>query len=124
MTNPLGRADFEVIAGWVQRGESVLDLGCGDGSLLKLLIEAPGARGYGVEIEDANVRAAIRNGVNVHQGGLAAGGVAEGELGGVGCRRDEHVDCGAIVLDPGEERVLAEESVLAGDIKAPARVLV
>ncbi len=73
MTNLLGRADFEVIAGWVQRGESVLDLGCGDGSLLKLLIEARGARGYGVEIEDANVLAAIRNGVNVIQSDLEAG---------------------------------------------------
>lgn len=73
MTNQLGRADFEVIAGWVQPGESVLDLGCGDGSLLRLLIEARGARGYGVEIEDANVLAAIRNGVNVIQSDLEAG---------------------------------------------------
>ncbi len=73
MTNQLGRADFEVIAGWVQPGESVLDLGCGDGSLLKLVIETRRARGYGVEIEDANVLAAIRNGVNVIQSDLEAG---------------------------------------------------
>ena len=31
----LGRPDFDVIAGWVQSGERVLDLGCGDGSLLR-----------------------------------------------------------------------------------------
>ena len=73
MTNQLGRADFEVIAGWVQPGESVLDLGCGDGALLKLLIEARGARGYGVEIEDANVLAAIGNGINVIQSNLETG---------------------------------------------------
>ncbi|KYC29000.1 methionine biosynthesis protein MetW [Sterolibacterium denitrificans] len=70
---PLGRADFEVIAGWVQPGESVLDLGCGDGSLLRMLIDERGARGYGVEIEDANVLKAIENGVNVIQSDLDTG---------------------------------------------------
>ena len=69
----LTRPDFDVIAGWVQPGESVLDLGCGDGSLLRMLINERGARGYGVEIEDANVLAAIRNGVNVIQSDLEAG---------------------------------------------------
>lgn len=68
-----GRADFAVIAGWVQPGESVLDLGCGNGSLLRMLIDERGARGYGVEIEDANVLAAIRNGVNVIQSDLDGG---------------------------------------------------
>lgn len=73
MSNLLGRADFDVIAGWIQPGERVLDLGCGDGSLLKMLIETRGARGYGIEIDDANVLAAIRNGVNVIQSNLEEG---------------------------------------------------
>jgi methionine biosynthesis protein MetW len=73
MTNTLGRPDFEVIAGWVQAGERVLDLGCGDGSLLKLLIEHRGARGYGIEIDDANVLTAIGNGINVIQSNLERG---------------------------------------------------
>ena len=69
----LNRPDFEVIAGWVQPGERVLDLGCGDGALLKLLIETRGAHGYGVDIDDANVLAAIANGINVIQSNLDAG---------------------------------------------------
>ena len=69
----LNRPDFEVIAGWVQPGERVLDLGCGDGALLKLLIESRGVRGYGVDIDDANVLAAIANGINVIQSNLDAG---------------------------------------------------
>ena len=73
MTNTLGRPDFEVIAGWVQAGERVLDLGCGDGSLLKLLIEHRGARGYGIEIDDAKVLTAIGNGINVIQSNLERG---------------------------------------------------
>jgi len=73
MNAMLDRPDFQVIAGWVQPGERVLDLGCGDGALLKLLIETRGAHGYGVDIDDANVLAAISNGVNVIQSNLDAG---------------------------------------------------
>jgi len=31
------RPDFEIIAGWIQPGSRVLDLGCGDGRLLAKL---------------------------------------------------------------------------------------
>jgi methionine biosynthesis protein MetW len=73
MTNTLGRADFDAIAGWVQAGETVLDLGCGDGALLKLLAAERGARCWGVELDPANVLAAIANGINVIQGNLEEG---------------------------------------------------
>jgi len=73
MTNTLGRPDFEAIASWVQPGESVLDLGCGDGALLKLLERERGARCWGVELDPANVLAAVKNGVNVIQGNLEQG---------------------------------------------------
>ncbi len=73
MTNGLGRPDFDVIAGWVEPGHRVLDLGCGDGSLLKKLIETRNVQGWGVEIEDANVLAALRNGINVIQSNLENG---------------------------------------------------
>jgi methionine biosynthesis protein MetW len=69
----LGRPDFDVIAGWVQSGERVLDLGCGDGSLLKGLIETRGILGWGIELDDAKVLAAIKNGINVIQGDLEGG---------------------------------------------------
>lgn len=70
---PTVRADWEVIAGWVQPGERVLDLGCGDGSLLRRLIKERGVRGWGVEIDDDNVLAAIGNDINVIQSNLEAG---------------------------------------------------
>jgi len=73
MTHTLGRPDFDLIAGWIQPGQRVLDLGCGDGTLLKHLIETRGVQGWGVEIEDANILAAIKNGINVIQGNLEKG---------------------------------------------------
>lgn len=73
MTCELGRPDFDAIASWIEPGHRVLDLGCGDGTLLKHLIETRGVHGVGVEIDHANVLAAIHNGINVIQGNLENG---------------------------------------------------
>jgi methionine biosynthesis protein MetW len=69
----VSRADFSTIAGWVAPGARVLDLGCGDGSLLAYLRESREASGYGIEIDDAGVLASIGNGVNVIQSDLESG---------------------------------------------------
>ena len=73
MTHTLGRPDFDVIAAWVEPGHRVLDLGCGDGTLLRHLIDTRGVHGVGVEIDDANVLAAIKNNINIIQGNLECG---------------------------------------------------
>ena len=70
---PARRPDFEAIARWVQPGARVLDLGCGDGSLLRHLTDTRNASGYGVDISDENVLACVANGVNVIQSDLEAG---------------------------------------------------
>lgn len=67
------RPDFAAIAAWIPRGASVLDLGCGDGSLLCYLKKARAVRGYGVEIDDLNIVSCIANGVNVIQNDLESG---------------------------------------------------
>ena len=67
------RPDFAAIAAWIPQGASVLDLGCGDGSLLRYLQDTRKVRGYGVEISDLNIVACIQNGVNVIQGDLDSG---------------------------------------------------
>jgi methionine biosynthesis protein MetW len=67
------RSDFAAIAEWVRPNSRVLDLGCGDGTLLKYLKSKLGATGYGVEIVDERVLACVRNGVNVIQGDLERG---------------------------------------------------
>jgi methionine biosynthesis protein MetW len=71
--NGIQRSDFAAIAEWVRPGSRVLDLGCGDGTLLNYLKSRRGVSGYGVEIDDANILACVRNGVNVIQGDLERG---------------------------------------------------
>lgn len=69
----VSRPDFAAIAEWVRPCAKVLDLGCGDGSLLRFLRDTREVRGYGVEIDDANVLACFNNGVNVIQSDLESG---------------------------------------------------
>ncbi|MGA7749969.1 MAG: methionine biosynthesis protein MetW [Gallionella sp.] len=69
----VARPDFAAIAAWIPKGATVLDLGCGDGSLLRYLKEARAVRGYGVEISDLDILSCIANGVNVIQNDLESG---------------------------------------------------
>ena len=71
--NGMQRPDYAAIADWVRPGSRVLDLGCGDGTLLRYLWRERNASGYGVEIDEAGVLACIRNGVNVIQSDLESG---------------------------------------------------
>jgi methionine biosynthesis protein MetW len=70
---PYARPDFSTIAGWIGEGARVLDLGCGDGRLFAYLRGARRVTGYGIEIDDAGVLAAIGNGVSVIQSDLESG---------------------------------------------------
>lgn len=61
------------LAQLVPVGARVLDLGCGDGAMLAHLQTTRGCSGYGIEIDDANVLACVRRGVNVIQLNLDEG---------------------------------------------------
>jgi methionine biosynthesis protein MetW len=63
----------DTIVRWVAQGARVLDLGCGDGSLLQRLWAERQAPGYGVEIDDAKVLDCVENDVNVLQVDLESG---------------------------------------------------
>ena len=67
------RQDFAIIADWVRLGTKVLDLGCGDGSLLHFLRGSLDVRGYGVEKDDANWLQCIAKQLNVIQMDLEDG---------------------------------------------------
>lgn len=64
---------LEAIADLVPEGSRVLDLGCGDGALLDHLIQRRRCEGYGIEIDDANIQACVKRGVNIIQLNLDEG---------------------------------------------------
>lgn len=67
------RADLRAIAELIEPGEKVLDLGCGDGTLLRYLIDTRQIIGRGVELAESNVLACVRKGLSVRQGNLDEG---------------------------------------------------
>ncbi|MCL4185292.1 MAG: methionine biosynthesis protein MetW [Burkholderiaceae bacterium] len=67
------RPDLALIADWIAPQARVLDLACGDGALVAHLQSAKRCRGYGVEINDAQLLACMRAGVDVIQQDIEAG---------------------------------------------------
>jgi methionine biosynthesis protein MetW len=62
------RVDLLLIAEMVSQGARVLDIGCGDGILLRLLAEKRGVDGRGIELSQAGVNSCVAQGLAVIQG--------------------------------------------------------
>jgi methionine biosynthesis protein MetW len=64
------RFDLQIIASWIEPGSRVIDLGCGEGELLKYLINHKNATGNGIEHNESRVALCIENGLSVLQGDI------------------------------------------------------
>ncbi len=62
------RPDLAIIAKNVAPGSRVLDVGCGDGALMAALRDAANVDARGLELDPANVAAAVGRGLSVVQG--------------------------------------------------------
>jgi methionine biosynthesis protein MetW len=67
------RIDHRIICDWIRPEARVLDLGCGDGTLMKLLANKKGVRGYGLEISPDGIQQCVEKGVNVIEQNLDEG---------------------------------------------------
>jgi len=67
------RADLSIIADWIKAESKVLDLGCGDGTLLAYLRDKHDVLGYGLEISPFNVEDCVDKDINVIQADLNNG---------------------------------------------------
>lgn len=64
------RYDLSIIAGWIEPGAKVLDLGCGSGRLLKWLATEKAVRGTGIEHVEDKVLRGIENGLSILHGDI------------------------------------------------------
>ena len=62
-----------IVLDWIPNQSMVIDFGCGDGTLLRILAEKKSVTGYGVEIDDEKINSCIANGVSVIQQDIDAG---------------------------------------------------
>ena len=65
--------DHRIIVDMVEAGASVLDLGCGSGELLYLLVREKKARGQGIEIDDRAIYDCVARGLSVFHGDIDTG---------------------------------------------------
>lgn len=69
------RGDLHLIEPWIKSDTQVLDLGCGDGTLLAHLQEKKNVLGYGIEIDEEQINSCVSKGVNVIEHDLDAKGL-------------------------------------------------
>jgi len=95
------RIDYEYIEGHVPEGARVLDVGCGDGTLLERLIRQRNVYGMGIEIDSRAVAECISRGVPVYHGDMLEGMAIIG---------DDSFDC--VILSQTLQQTLKPAKVL------------
>ncbi len=65
--------NHSIIEQWIKPGARVLDLGCGDGSLLKRLIDGKNVYAVGVEISEEKIIECLKKGICVYQADIDNG---------------------------------------------------
>ena len=92
---------------------SVLDLGCGTGELLYLLIKDRGAHGQGIEIDEQAIYKCVARGLNVYHGDIDTG-LSE--------YPDHSFDF--VILNQSLQQVRNVESVLKDSLRVGKKVIV
>ena len=73
MTKQTHIVEHKVISSWINSGASVLDLGCGDGELLSLLIRNKQVHAQGVELSEQAIHNCVAAGLSVYQQDIDTG---------------------------------------------------
>ena len=107
------KLEYRVILDLIPSGSSVLDLGCGDGELLNLLVKTKNVRGSGVEIDEQAVRKCASLGISVSQQDI------EGGLSDYG---DKSFDF--VILNQSLQQVVKLEAVLKETLRVGDKVII
>lgn len=66
----IDRVEYPIIVSMVEKNSKVIDLGCGNGSLIEKLIREKFVDGYGMEISKSGVEACLKKKLNVIEGNI------------------------------------------------------
>jgi methionine biosynthesis protein MetW len=107
------KLEYRVITNMIPAGSSVLDLGCGDGELLNLLLKTKNIRSSGVEIDPQAVRKCSSLGISVSQQDIESG------LSDYG---DKSFDF--VILNQSLQQVVKLEAVLRETLRVGNKVII
>jgi methionine biosynthesis protein MetW len=107
------RLDHRLIAELISLGSLVLDLGCGSGELLYVLIKEKNVRGQGIEIDEQEIYKCVAKGLNVFHGDIDSG-LSE--------YRDKSFDY--VILNQSLQQVIHLDVVLMDALRVGKKVVV
>ncbi|MBD3305493.1 methionine biosynthesis protein MetW [candidate division KSB3 bacterium] len=107
------RLDLQVIVELIPPNTSVLDLGCGTGELLYMLIKEKNVRGQGIEIDEQAIYKCVAKGLNVFHGDIDQG---------LSDYEDEAFDY--VILNQSLQQVHHLETVLMDALRVGKRIIV
>jgi methionine biosynthesis protein MetW len=113
MTSDTVKPEHRVILGMVRPGSSVLDLGCGDGELLSLLVRERTAKAQGIEEDERAIYACVAKGLSVFHGDIDTG------LSEYGDRSFDYV-----IFDQSLQKVRTPDPVLSEALRVGREVIV
>jgi methionine biosynthesis protein MetW len=105
--------DHKWILEWVRPDSSVLDLGCGDGELLDLLVHERRARAQGIEINDQAIFRCVARGLSVFHEDIDEG------LTGYGAKSFDYV-----ILNQSLQQVRKLDTVMQESLRVGRKVIV
>lgn len=107
------KPEHQAILELIENRSSVLDLGCGGGELLYILIKWKNVRGQGIDIDDDAIYKCVAKGLNVFHGDIDSG-LAE--------YRDKSFDY--VVLNHSMQQIRHVENVLNDALRVGSEVIV
>ncbi|MCD4780979.1 MAG: methionine biosynthesis protein MetW [Candidatus Omnitrophica bacterium] len=107
------RLDYRIILDYVSPKSKVLDLGCGDGTLLSLLIREKSCRGTGIELSEESIYKCVEKGISVSHGDLDSG---------LSDYSDKRFDY--IILNESLQQVLNPKKVLIESLRVGKNIIV
>ena len=107
------RLDYKAIIDLVAPNSRVLDLGCGDGELLSLLIKHKSCRGTGIEIDEKAIYQCVAKGLTISHGNIDSG------LNDYADRRFDYV-----ILNESLQQVLHPQKVILEALRVGKKIIV